>query len=80
MRDFPSRSRENSTILGWTRTRSTFFTGFPPTIESDSAPDPAGKRVPLEEEQHEHREDARGEGELVEREVAVVARAEIRVV
>ena len=54
---------------------------FSLAFESDSAPeDVAGKRVPLEEEQYEHREYAGGEGEFAQREVAVVARAEIHVI
>ena len=54
---------------------------FSLAFESDSAPeDAAGKRVPLEEEQYEHREYAGGEGEFAQREVAVVARAEIHVI
>ena len=56
---------------------------FSLAFEPDSAPpaeDAAGERVPLEEEQDEHREHAGGEGEFAQRKVAVVARVEIRVI
>ena len=65
----------------WDRNVST-SARFSLAFEPDSAPaeDAAGERVPLEEEQHEHREHAGGEGEFAQRKVAVVARVEIRVI
>ena len=78
--DHPVVSREYTAHV---RDRNVSSARLSLTLESDSAPAEdaaAGKRVPLEEEQYEHREHAGGEGELAQRKVAVVARVEIRVI